>query len=141
MFTKAFTKLSKKEWENAPKTTNPVESINRQSIHEKGSGLHTLIENFYLEDRTHTAKVSAIEKNVSLSYSSSEEARRKKRNDQRKRKRSSLTRSGDEDDNAPPDKRRNVEESRSSNKKSIHNSTRGKGLIGTKIAVEFQEER
>lgn len=134
MFTKAYTKLSEKDWEHAPKTTNPVESINRQSVHQKGSSLHTLMENFYLEDRTYAAKVSEMETNVSQSYSNNEEARRKNKND-RKRKRSKLTRSTHEDDNVPPNKRRNVE-SRSNNKK----NNRGRSLIGTRIAVEFQEE-
>ena len=117
VITRTYTNLS------AHKTTNPVESINRQSLHQKGN---CLLENIYLEDRTHAAKLSATETNVSLSYSSNEEARRKQKSDRRKRKRSSLTKSTQEDDNAPPDKRRNIASERN--------------LIGTTVAVEFQEE-
>lgn len=126
MFTRAYTNLSEKEWEHAPKTTNPVEAINRLSLHQKGCSLNCLLENIYLQDRTHAAKLSATETNVSLSYSSNEEARRKQKSDRRKRKRSSLTKSTQEDDNAPPDKRRNI--------------ASGRNLIGTTVAVEFQEE-
>ena len=57
MFTKAFTKLSNTQWKNAPKTTNPVESINKQSVNEKGSSLYTLLENIYTEDRAHATKL------------------------------------------------------------------------------------
>jgi len=61
MFMKAFTKLSKKQWMHTPKTTNPVESINRQSVNE--SSLCPLVKKIYTEDRVHAAKLAAIQCN------------------------------------------------------------------------------
>ena len=76
MFTKAYTLLSEETWEKAPNTNNPVESINKQSIPEKGNSLELLLENIYREDRVQAAKVVAAGKNVLLSYrDNSEEAR------------------------------------------------------------------
>ncbi|XP_031557429.1 uncharacterized protein LOC116294047 [Actinia tenebrosa] len=133
MFTKSHTLLNESEWDTAPRTTNAVESINRQSIHDKGCVLFALLENIYTEDRGHAAKIVAMENNVTLSYASSEESRRKKKNDKRKRKRSSLT-NGSKDNDVPPDKRRNIEkDTRATPKK------RGRSLIGTKVSVEYQE--
>ena len=85
MFTRAHTWLDKGDWEKAPKTTNPVESITRQSIHQKGCTLFALLENIYTEDRAHAAKIVAMDNNVTLSYSGNEESRRKNRNETRKR--------------------------------------------------------
>ena len=52
MFTKAYTKLSNTQWKNGPKTTNPVETINRQSVNEKGSSLYALLEKYTLKLKT-----------------------------------------------------------------------------------------
>jgi len=45
--------LTAEEWDDLPATTNPVESISRQSIppNTKQVSLKPLIEHFYLEDR------------------------------------------------------------------------------------------
>ena len=43
--------MDDKDWERGPSTTNPVESLNRQSLQEGGIILHALMENIYLEDR------------------------------------------------------------------------------------------
>ena len=51
MFTRAFKEMDDKDWEQGPSTTNPVESLNRQSLQEGGIILHALMENIYLEDR------------------------------------------------------------------------------------------
>ena len=50
---KAYSSLSAEEWEDLPGTTNPVESINRQSVPEnqKLVSLKPLVEHVYLEDR------------------------------------------------------------------------------------------
>ena len=87
MFTKAYTLLSEETWEKGPNTNNPVESINKQSIPEKGNSLEPLLENIYREDRVHAAKVVAAGKNVSLSYRDNSEEARGRRNDNRRRKR------------------------------------------------------
>ena len=50
---KAYTALTAAEWDDLPDTTNPVESINRQSIpsNVKQVSLKPLIEHLYLEDK------------------------------------------------------------------------------------------
>ena len=48
MFTRAFKEMEDKDWEQAPSTTNPVEALNRQSLPEGCTVLHTLMENIYL---------------------------------------------------------------------------------------------
>ena len=91
MFTKAYTKLSNTQWKNGPKTTNPVESINRQSVNEKGSSLYALLENIYTEDRAHAARLAAMQSNVTMSYSNPDEAlTRRNKKGSPKRKRSSM---------------------------------------------------
>lgn len=42
MFTRAFKEMEEKDWEEGPCTTNPVEALNRQSLHEGCTVLHTL---------------------------------------------------------------------------------------------------
>ena len=122
MFTKSFSVIDDSVWEGGPRTTNPVESLNRQSIHEKGSSLHSLLENIYTEDRVHAAKIATVKVNVTSSYSGTPEAGTAKK----KRKRSS------------PDKRRNLEELRG-NVSMLKGKRDGKSLIGTKLATEYQE--
>ena len=96
MFTKAYTLLSEDTWEQAPNTNNPVESINRQSIPERGNSLEPLLENIYREDRVHAAKVIGASMNVSLSYRDNSDEARGRRNDKRKRKRYSRSDDGKE---------------------------------------------
>ena len=91
MSTKAYTKLSNTQWKNGPKTTNPVESINRQSVNEKGSSLYALLENIYTEDRAHAARLAAMQSSVTISYSNPDEAHtRRNKKGSPKRKRSSM---------------------------------------------------
>ena len=71
MFTRAFKEMDDKDWEQGPSTTNPVESLNRQSLQEGGIILHALMENIYLEDRLHAVKTAACKENVTTSYKSS----------------------------------------------------------------------
>ena len=49
MFTRAFKEMDDKDWEQGPSTTNPIESLNRQSLQEGDNILHALMENIYLE--------------------------------------------------------------------------------------------
>ena len=56
MFTRAFKEMEDKDWEKGPCTTNPVEALNRQSVQEGCTVLHTLMENIYLEDRLQAVK-------------------------------------------------------------------------------------
>ena len=64
MFTRAFKEMDDKDWKQGPSTTNPVESLNRQSLQEGGIILHALMENIYLEDRLHAVKTAACKENV-----------------------------------------------------------------------------
>ena len=67
---KAFSDLEENDWDDLPGTTNPVESINRQSVPEnvKSVSLHPLIEYFYLEDKRHAIMQVACDANVTISY-------------------------------------------------------------------------
>ena len=101
MFTKAYAIQEANRWDNLSNTTNPVESINRQSFKSKNN-LHVILENIYMEDRLHAVKMLARSKHVNIDYTSTTS----KKN--RKRKRSSLI--GDKsDENGPPDKVRHVD--------------------------------
>ena len=53
-----------------PGTTNPVESINRQSIPEnvKSASLKPLVEHIYLEDKRHAILQLASQANFTISY-------------------------------------------------------------------------
>lgn len=59
MFTKAFKEMTDKDWEQGTCTTNPVKALNRQSLQDGCTILHTLLENIYLEDRLHAIKTAA----------------------------------------------------------------------------------
>lgn len=87
MFTKAYTLLSEETWEKGPNTNNPVESVNKQSIPDKGNSLEPLLENIYREDRVQAAKVVGASNNVSLSYRDNSEEARGRRNSNRRKKR------------------------------------------------------
>jgi hypothetical protein len=124
MFTKAFMRRTSDDWDETPRTNNPVESINKQSIVEgSGKNLNVLLENIYLEDRLHAVKISGRSRNITTSYTAGGHSR--------KRKRSSFGKSYTDRDNGPPDKRRQIcSEKRKS----------GKALINTCVEVEYQEE-
>ena len=67
---KAYSSLEDDEWDDLPGTTNPVESINRQSVpgNTKAVSLKPLIEHFYLEDKRHAILQVACNANVTISY-------------------------------------------------------------------------
>ena len=82
MFTRAFKEMDDKDWEQGPSTTNPVESLNRQSLQEGDNILHALMENIYLENRLCAVKTTVCKENVTTSYKSSpgkQKAKRKRR--------------------------------------------------------------
>ena len=71
MFTRAFQEMDDKDWEQGPSTTNPIESLNRQSLQEGDNILHALMENIYLENRLCAVKTAVCKENVTTSYKSS----------------------------------------------------------------------
>ena len=123
MFTRAFKEMDDKDWEQGPSTTNPVKSLNRQSLQEGGIILHALMENIYLEDRLHAVKTAACKENVTTSYISSPEKQKAKR------KRTSEGKCGDE---GPLDKRRHILSSK--------RKPNGRALINRLIKVEYDEK-
>ena len=120
MFTKAFKEMTEKDWEEGPSTTNPVESLNRQSVPDSCTVLRTLLENIYLEDRLHAVKTAACNDNVTTSYSASPV--------RTKRKRTSLGK----DDEGPPDKRRHLN--------IVKRKPTGRSLLKRKVQVEYDEK-
>ena len=84
MFTKAYTSRDVEDWEETSNTTNPVDSINRQSFQSRNN-LNVILENIYLEDRIHAVKMAAGSKDVIITYSSNGNKKKTK-----KRKRASL---------------------------------------------------
>ena len=67
---KAYSNLEDDDWDDLPGTTNPVESINRQSVpgNAKTVSLKPLIEHFYLEDKRHAILQVACNANITISY-------------------------------------------------------------------------
>ena len=123
MFTRAFKEMDDKDWEQGPSTTNPVKSLNRQSLQEGGIILHALMENIYLEDRLRAVKTAACKENVTTSCKSSPEKQKAKQ------KRTSEGKCGDE---GPPDKRRHILSSK--------RKPNGRALINRLIEVEYDEK-
>jgi len=68
--TKAYSSLTAEEWDDLPGTTNPVESINRQSIPQnvQSVSLKPLVGHIYLEDRRHAILQVATSKNITILY-------------------------------------------------------------------------
>ena len=125
MFTKAFAIRDVNDWDETSNTTNPVESINRQSFKSK-INLHAILENMYMEDRVHAVKMAACTRNININYTSAKKTR--------KWKRSSLVNNDKGDgDNGPPDKLRHVRSTEKSRR-------RGRALINTAVEVEYQEK-
>ncbi len=128
MFTIAFSETTEEAWQSTPRTTNPVESLNRQSIHQKGCSLFALLENIYTEDRAHAAKIAAVQSNVTTSYAATPRS---------KRKRSSYGQA--KADNGPPDKRKQLDGSSKQKEKPNCSGKKGRDLIGTRVAIEYEE--
>lgn len=129
MFTKAYTRRDVEDWEETSNTTNPVESINRQSFKSRNN-LNVILENIYLEDRIHAVKMAASSKDVSITYSSNSNKKKTK-----KRKRASLVNDSikENDANGPPDKAKDIRAAKRSRR-------RGKGLIDAAVEVEYKEK-
>jgi len=110
---KAFSDLDNNDWDDLPGTTNPVESINRQSVPDnvKSVSLRPLIEHFYLEDKRHAIMQVACDANVTISYHT------------KQRKRSYCRR--------PPKAPEKVAQLK---------IPAGKKAIGTRLSVEFYED-
>ncbi|PFX34395.1 hypothetical protein AWC38_SpisGene706 [Stylophora pistillata] len=115
--------MDDKDWEQGPSTTNPVESLNRQSFQEGGTIIQALMENIYLEDRPHAVKTAVCKENITTSYKSSPGKQRTKR------KRTSQDKCVDE---GPPDKHRHI----LTRKKKAN----GRALINCLIEVEDDEK-
>ena len=66
----AYSSLSTDDWFDLPSTTNPVESINRQSVpqNQKSVSLKPLVEHIYLEDRRQAILQVATNANITISY-------------------------------------------------------------------------
>ena len=58
LVTKAYTSRDVEDREKTSNTTNPVESINRQSFKSRNN-MNVILENIYLEDRMHAVKMAA----------------------------------------------------------------------------------
>ena len=131
MFTKAFTSRDAEDWEETSDTTNPVESINRQSFKSKNN-LNVILENIYLEDRIHAVKMVARSRDVNISYLVDSKKRKN-----RKRKRTSLVAYAEtfkqHDANGPPDKPKDI-------KTAMRARRRGKGLLNSTVEVEYKEK-
>ena len=110
---KAFSDLDNNDWDDLPGTTNPVESINRQSVPDnvKSVSLRPLIEHFYLEDKRHAIMQVACDANVTISYHT------------KQRKRSYCRR--------PPKAPEKVAQLK---------IPAGKKAVGTRLSVEFYED-
>ena len=57
LVTKAYTSRDVEDREKTSNTTNPVESINRQSFKSRNN-MNVILENIYLEDRMHAVKMA-----------------------------------------------------------------------------------
>ena len=63
MITKCYTSGYIEDWEETSNTTNPVKSINRQPF-KSNYNLNIILENIYLEDRSHAMKIVARSQDV-----------------------------------------------------------------------------
>lgn len=76
--TKAYTSRDFEDWEETSNTTNPIESVNRQSFKSKNN-LNVILENMYLEDRVHAVKMAARSRNINITYLITSKKKNKKR--------------------------------------------------------------
>ena len=85
--------MTKEQWEACPSTTNPVESINRESVYIPKDGMqtsfHEILAHLYRLDKVFACKHLAALQNVTLSYrdlsESPQEARRERKRKWRRR--------------------------------------------------------
>ena len=75
---KAYSCLTFEECDELPATTNPVESINRQSVPQNviSVSLKPLVEHVYLEDRRHAILELATSRNIVIEYQTKARRRR-----------------------------------------------------------------
>ena len=78
MFTKPYTNRDVEDWEQTSNTTNPIESINRQTFKSKNN-LNVILETIYLEDRIHAVKMAASSQDVNITYSSNSNKKKNKK--------------------------------------------------------------
>ena len=116
---KAYSSLSVEDWEDLLGTTNPVESINRQSIPEnqKLVSLKPLVEHIYFEDRRQAILEVASATHITITYRV--KSRRRTRRPPK------------------PPERRSALSSKSKHSKDIPT---GKRAIGTRVSVEFYND-
>ena len=116
---KAYGSLTSEQWEDLPATTNPVESINWQSIPEnmKAVSLKPLVEHIHLEDQQQIILQVASAANATISYQT-----KSRRRAQRPAK--------------PPEKWPSFP----SSSRSTRCVPVGKRAIGTHISVEFYDD-
>lgn len=81
MFTTAFTLMDEEQWEACRSTTNPVESINRESVPKDGrpKSVVEVLSHLYLVDKVYVAKKMAATSNVSTSYRDQTESKSRKK--------------------------------------------------------------
>jgi len=118
---KAYSSLTNEEWDDLPGTTNPVESINRQSIPEnmKAVSLKPLVEHMYLEDRRQAILQVATAANVTISYQTKSRQRTRR-------------------PAKPPEKRSSFQSITSSG--SVQCVPAGRSAIGRRVSVEFYND-
>ena len=109
---KAYSLLNSDEWDDLPATTNPVESINRQSVPQnvKSVSLKPLVEHIYLEDRRHAILELATSRNITIEYQTKVRRRRHR-------------------PPKPPERMNQL--------RSVDSVPSGKRAIGTRVSVEY----
>lgn len=100
MFTTAFTLMEERQWQSCTSTTNPVESINRESVPKDGrqTSLGEVLSHLYRIDKVYASKKVAATSNVTTTYrNQSDESQEKRRERKRKWRRRSEVKDKDTD--------------------------------------------